>query len=141
MNDTFAAAETIAAARRSRKSLQPLSKASAPQTEAEGYRIADAVHGLLARDFGEMVGHKIGCTSAVMQQYLNIPHPCSGGVFANGVHSQRRGVARKGFHPRRRRMRNRRPARPRSDAARRAVHRRYGGAGDRRLSAGDRDRR
>jgi 2-oxo-3-hexenedioate decarboxylase/2-keto-4-pentenoate hydratase len=33
-----------------------------------------------------MVGYKIGCTSAVMQQYLNIPHPCGGGVFARGVH-------------------------------------------------------
>src|SRR3982074_309491 len=86
MNDTFAAAETIAAARRHRTALQPLSGAAAPRTQAEGYRIADAVHGLLARDFGEMVGHKIGCTSAVMQQYLNIPHPCSGGVFAGGVH-------------------------------------------------------
>jgi 2-keto-4-pentenoate hydratase len=86
MNDTFAAAETIAAARRNRKALQPLSPASAPQSETEGYRIADAVHGLLARDFGDLVGHKIGCTSAVMQQYLGIPHPCSGGVFANGVH-------------------------------------------------------
>src|SRR3981189_2963302 len=86
MNDTFAAAEAIAAARRNRTPLHPLFGDSAPRTEAEGYRIADAVHGLLAADFGEMVGHKIGCTSAVMQQYLNIPHPCSGGVFAGGVH-------------------------------------------------------
>src|ERR1700682_5059192 len=86
MNDTFAAAEIIAAARRNRTPLHPLAGDAAPQTEAEGYLIADAVHGLLAADFGEMVGHKIGCTSAVMQQYLKIPHPCSGGVFANGVH-------------------------------------------------------
>src|SRR5450432_1163123 len=86
MNDTFAAAEAIAACRRNRTPLHPFVGDAAPQTEAEGYRIADAVHGLLSRDFGEMVGHKIGCTSAVMQQYLNIPHPCSGGVFANGVH-------------------------------------------------------
>ena len=86
MNDTFAAAETIAAARRDRRPLRPLSGNAAPQTEAEGYRIADAVHGLLSVDFGDMVGHKIGCTSAVMQQYLDIPHPCAGGVFAKGVH-------------------------------------------------------
>ncbi|HMH59876.1 MAG TPA: hydratase, partial [Bradyrhizobium sp.] len=86
MNDTFAAAEIIAAARRNRTPLHPLAGDAAPQTEADGYRIADAVHGLLGVDFGDMVGHKIGCTSAVMQQYLNIPHPCSGGVFAGGVH-------------------------------------------------------
>ena len=29
-----------------------------------------------------MVGYKIGCTSAVMQEYIDIPHPCGGGVFA-----------------------------------------------------------
>src|SRR6266702_7832393 len=86
MNDTFAAAEIISAARRNRTPLHPLAGEAAPQTEAEGYRSADAVHGLLGCDFGGMVGHKIGCTSAVMQQYLNIPHPCGGGVFAGGVH-------------------------------------------------------
>src|SRR5260370_42183920 len=67
MNDTFAAAEAIAACRRNRTPLHPLAGDSAPQTEAEGYRIADAVHGLLSRGFGEMVGHKSGCTSAVVQ--------------------------------------------------------------------------
>jgi 2-oxo-3-hexenedioate decarboxylase/2-keto-4-pentenoate hydratase len=97
MNDTFAAAEIIAAARRNRTPLHPLSGAAAPRTEVEGYRIADAVHGLLAADFGEMVGHKIGCTSAVMQQYLNIPHPCSGGVFAAGVHDSGASLRAKDF--------------------------------------------
>src|SRR3981189_1602901 len=97
MNDTFAAAEAIAAARRNRTPLHPLFGDSAPRTEAEGYRIADAVHGLLAADFGEMVGHKIGCTSAVMQQYLNIPHPCSGGVFAGGAHDSGASLRAKDF--------------------------------------------
>src|SRR5882757_11324523 len=68
MNDTFAAAEIIAAARRNRTPLHPLAGDAVPQTEADGYRIADAVHGLLGVDFGDMVGYKIGCTSAVMQQ-------------------------------------------------------------------------
>src|SRR6202007_916080 len=35
---------------------------------------------------GGLVGYKIGCTSAVMQQYLDIPHPCGGGVVEKGVH-------------------------------------------------------
>jgi 2-keto-4-pentenoate hydratase len=86
MTDILAAAQTIAAARRSRTPLQPLAPDAAPQTEADGYRIQDALHNLLAADFGSLVGYKIGCTSAVMQQYLNIPHPCGGGVYANGVH-------------------------------------------------------
>ena len=80
MTDIRAAAEAIAAARRGRTPLAPLPVKAAPATEAEGYRIQDAVHDLLAADVGARVGYKIGCTSAVMQQYLNIPHPCGGGV-------------------------------------------------------------
>jgi 2-keto-4-pentenoate hydratase len=86
MMNTLAAAEIIASARRSRTPLRPLSGAAAPRTEAEGYRIQDALHGLLTADFGARVGYKIGCTSAVMQLYLDIPHPCSGGVFSTGIH-------------------------------------------------------
>jgi 2-oxo-3-hexenedioate decarboxylase/2-keto-4-pentenoate hydratase len=91
MTDIRAAAETIAAARRSRTPLGPLAGEAAPQTEAEGYRIQAALHDLLTGDFGVRVGYKIGCTSAVMQRYLDIPHPCGGGVFARGVHAS--GVA------------------------------------------------
>jgi 2-keto-4-pentenoate hydratase len=86
MTNILAAAKTIATARRDRTALQPLSGKAAPRTEADGYRIQDALHDLLVADFGSMVGYKIGCTSAVMQQYLNIPHPCGGGVYAKGVH-------------------------------------------------------
>jgi 2-keto-4-pentenoate hydratase len=35
---------------------------------------------------GPLVGYKIGCTSAVMQEYIGIAHPCAGGVFQKGVH-------------------------------------------------------
>src|SRR6202163_2316110 len=85
MNRIHAAAEIIASTRRNRTPLQPLAADIAPQDEAEGYRIQDAVHTLLAADFGALAGYKIGCTSPVMQQYLGIPHPCGGGVFAIGV--------------------------------------------------------
>jgi 2-keto-4-pentenoate hydratase len=86
MTDIHAAAEIIAASRRGRIPLAPLAPEIAPRNEAEGYLIQDALHGLLAADFGDRVGYKIGCTSPVMQQYLDIPHPCGGGVFARGVH-------------------------------------------------------
>jgi 2-oxo-3-hexenedioate decarboxylase/2-keto-4-pentenoate hydratase len=86
MDKTLAAASLIAAARRARAPLQALAEAIVPPSTAEGYRIQDAVHELLSLDCGPQVGHKIGCTSAVMQRYLNIPHPCRGGVFARGVH-------------------------------------------------------
>jgi 2-keto-4-pentenoate hydratase len=85
MTDIRVGAEAIAAARRSRTALGPLTGDAAPRTEAEGYRIQTALHDLLAADFGARIGYKIGCTSAVMQRYLEIPHPCGGGVFAKGV--------------------------------------------------------
>src|ERR1700761_2889555 len=86
MDRILAAAQIIATARRNRARLGSLAADLAPRDEAEGYRIQRAVHDLLLPHFGAMVGYKIGCTSAVMQQYLNIPHPCGGGVFARGVH-------------------------------------------------------
>ena len=86
MDNILAAAQAIAAARRGRTPLNSLDTELAPQDEADGYRIQRAVHDLLLPHFGAMVGYKIGCTSAVMQQYLDIPHPCAGGVFAKGVH-------------------------------------------------------
>ncbi len=86
MDTILAAAKIIAVARRNRTPLQSLASDIAPKDEAEGYRIQRAVHDLLLPQFGSLVGYKIGCTSAVMQQYLGIPHPCAGGVFAKGVH-------------------------------------------------------
>ncbi|WP_213770199.1 fumarylacetoacetate hydrolase family protein [Bradyrhizobium sp. dw_78] len=91
MDKIRAAAQIIAAARRNRTPLGPLPADIAPGDEAEGYRIQRAVHDLLLPQVGALVGYKIGCTSAVMQQYLGIPHPCGGGVFASGVHDS--GVA------------------------------------------------
>ena len=86
MDNILAAAQAIATARRNRTPLQSLPPEIAPWDEAEGYLIQRAVHDLLLPYEGGLVGYKIGCTSKVMQQYLGIPHPCSGGVFARGVH-------------------------------------------------------
>jgi 2-keto-4-pentenoate hydratase len=86
MDKTLAAAQVIATARRHRSALHALAADIAPQDEAQGYRIQRAVHDLLLPHHGAMVGYKIGCTSAVMQQYLGIDHPCGGGVFEKGVH-------------------------------------------------------
>jgi 2-oxo-3-hexenedioate decarboxylase/2-keto-4-pentenoate hydratase len=97
MNDTLAVEEIIANARRNRTPLQPLAGDAAPRTEVEGYRIQDAVHELLSADFGALAGYKIGCTSTVMQQYLGIPHPCSGGVFAGGIHESGASLSHKDF--------------------------------------------
>jgi 2-keto-4-pentenoate hydratase len=86
MDRILAIAEVIASVRLNRTPLQ-LAPEAAPHDETEGYRVQDEVHTLLSADFGRLVGHKIGCTSAVMQQYLSIPHPCSGAIYAGGVHA------------------------------------------------------
>src|ERR1700686_2907691 len=86
MDKILGAAQVIATARRNRSALASLAPDIAPQDEAEGYLIQRAVHDLLLPHVGALVGYKIGCTSAVMQQYLAIPHPCGGGVFERVVH-------------------------------------------------------
>src|ERR1700730_5519799 len=87
MDKMLEAPKTIASARRDRKPLRALDPEIVPRDETEGYRIQQAVHAIMAGDVGPLVGYKIGCTSAVMQRYLGIPHPCGGGVFAKGVHA------------------------------------------------------
>src|SRR5271170_4412795 len=54
---------------------------------AEGYVVQDAVNAILtAAGYGAIVGHKIGATTPVMQQYMEIDHPCAGAIFATTVH-------------------------------------------------------
>ena len=86
MDRILEAAQVIAAARRAKERLGPLAPELAPKDEAEGYEVQRALRDLLLPQVGSLVGYKIGCTSNVMQQYLNIPHPCAGSVFERGVH-------------------------------------------------------
>jgi len=86
MDKILAAAQFIATARRSRAKLDALPADIVPANEAEGYQVQRALHDLLRPQVGAVVGYKIGCTSKVMQEYLEIPHPCGGGVFERGVH-------------------------------------------------------
>src|SRR6201995_5399875 len=86
MDRIAAAAQIIPTTRRNRVGLKALPAEIAPKDEAEGYRVQRALHDLLLPESGALVGYKIGCTSKVMQQYLDIPHPCGGGGVARGVH-------------------------------------------------------
>jgi 2-keto-4-pentenoate hydratase len=86
MDNVLGAAQIIANARRNRTALASLAVELAPNDEADGYLIQRAVHDLLLPYAGAIVGYKIGCTSPVMQRYLDIPHPCGGGVFEKGVY-------------------------------------------------------
>ena len=87
MEKYLAIAEILAYVRHNRTPLAVLPPDAVPHDEADGYRVQDALHNLLSPDFGLQVGYKIGCTSAVMQQYLGISHPCAGGLYMSGVHA------------------------------------------------------
>jgi 2-keto-4-pentenoate hydratase len=87
MEKHLAIAEILAYVRLNRTALAPLPPDGVPHDEADGYRVQDALHHLLSPDFGTQVGFKIGCTSAVMQRYLNFDHPCTGGLYMAGVHA------------------------------------------------------
>lgn len=57
-----------------------------PKTELDGYAIQAVVHQILQNaGYGQLVGHKIGCTTDIMQRFLNIDHPCAGQIFNSTV--------------------------------------------------------
>jgi 2-keto-4-pentenoate hydratase len=83
-----AAADAVASARQAGKHLARLPDAIRPVDLREGYLVQDEVHAILkGAGHGEIVGHKIGATTPVMQQYMEIDHPCAGGIFAPTVHA------------------------------------------------------
>ena len=69
-----------------------------PQNESQGYQLQRVLNGLLTvAGMGEQVGHKIGCTTSVMQAFLDIPNPCAGRVFQKSVLHRAGRVPRSGF--------------------------------------------
>lgn len=71
----------------------------AAATIADGYAIQRALHAVLeAAGHGRCSGHKIGCTTPVMQAYLGIDHPCAGEVFAATVFESGTEVPLQRFH-------------------------------------------
>jgi len=58
-----------------------------PLSEIEAYEIQDCLHQILIDSgLGNLVGHKIGCTTSVMQKFLDINNPCAGGIFDSTSH-------------------------------------------------------
>lgn len=81
-----AAADALAQARISAKALDRLPIEPESVDLETAYRIQDLLHDRLTDRFGPLTGHKIGCTTKVMQEYLKIDHPCAGQVPATMVH-------------------------------------------------------
>jgi 2-keto-4-pentenoate hydratase len=61
-----------------------------PQTLNDAYAVQASVAELLAQGpLGRPSGWKIGCTTTVMQDYLNIAHPCAGRLYTNRTYLKR----------------------------------------------------
>ena len=83
------AAEIITAARLHGTSIAELPTDLKPPDEAAAYAVQAEAHNILtANGHGRVVGHKIGCTTPVMQEFLGIPNPCAGAIFQPTVHFQ-----------------------------------------------------
>lgn len=80
------AAAVLASGRLDHERLGPLSEAIRPADETDAYRLQSALRDrLLDGGYGEPAGRKIGCTTTVMQEFLGIPNPCAGLVYAPTV--------------------------------------------------------
>ena len=89
MDDTArsSVAETLATARLRGDTIDRFAPGVRPQTLSDAYDAQDTLHNrLVERGHGRLAGHKIGCTTPVMQEFLGIPSPCAGGVFDNTAH-------------------------------------------------------
>ena len=73
-------------------------RAIRPVTENQGYLLQSEVEKLLINSgIGSRVGHKIGCTTSVMQDFLGIPNPCAGLIFEKSRVFDSIEVPREGF--------------------------------------------
>ena len=81
------AADLLRSARLSGRPIGPLPPGLRPKDEPAGYRLqAELNRQLSLAGAGPIAGHKIGCTTPVMQAFLDIPNPCAGEIFEPTVH-------------------------------------------------------
>jgi 2-oxo-3-hexenedioate decarboxylase/2-keto-4-pentenoate hydratase len=71
------------AARERKTRLTALPDACRPATLDEAYMVQAALNERLSSVLGSVCGRKIGCTTPVMQRYLEIAHPCAGALYRN----------------------------------------------------------
>ncbi|NKB48648.1 MAG: hydratase [Alphaproteobacteria bacterium] len=83
----YRAAEAIADNRVAQGRLEFLPAEVRPQNLDDAYTVQAHLNEILIeRGLGDPVGYKIGCTTQVMQEYMNIHEPSFGEVFAPTVH-------------------------------------------------------
>lgn len=97
--NTARAVEILAAARLGGGLTDRLPDPLMPDTVADGYELQNRLNlHLTQAGFGPVVGHKIGCTTKVMQDYMKISEPCAGEVFATMEFHERADVQIELYH-------------------------------------------
>lgn len=89
------AARHIAEARRHKRRIDGLPDSERPIDTNAGYAIQEALHQQLE---APVAGFKIGCTTAVMQKFLNIDQPCGGRILEPDVHPSPASLPYASFH-------------------------------------------
>lgn len=86
--DAQKSAAVFAELRRTKRASGRPSDDVRPIDIAQGYDVQRELGRILQSDKGACCGHKIGCTTPVMQKFLNINHPCAGLLYDNEVFDQ-----------------------------------------------------
>ena len=86
------AVEIFVAARRRRRRVPVLPAACRPVSLDDACLVQAALNERLGGALGGMCGRKIGCTTEVMQRYLQIEQPCAGALYADQVHDREAAV-------------------------------------------------
>ena len=91
------AAEALLAAHESNVRFEPLGPPHRPATISDAYDIQDRYVAHLRNKQGDVVGYKVGLTSAPMQVFCGIDHPIAGVVLARRVHQSGATIRRSDF--------------------------------------------
>src|SRR5436190_7019616 len=91
------AAETLLAEHQSNARFKTLGPPDSPATISDAYDIQQRYVALLRGKHGDIVGYKVGLTSAAMQTFCGIDHPLAGVVLASRVHQSGASVRRADF--------------------------------------------
>jgi len=75
------AAETLYKTRVNARAGDQLPAELRPASIDESYALQEILNQKLVSRLGSSIGYKIGCTTSIMQEYLQIPHPCAGQIF------------------------------------------------------------
>ena len=91
------AAEALLAEHQANARFRTLGPPDGPATISDAYDIQERYVALLRGKHGDVVGYKVGLTSATMQTFCGIDHPIGGVVLASRLHKSGASVRRSDY--------------------------------------------